>query len=85
MMELVAEVAVRLEFAGGAGVSFGDPLELSLDCSVCRRCRRTVVFREGRAEGVCTPTGHPFSGRVVGKEVVQRGLAWSVAYRVAYR
>jgi hypothetical protein len=58
-MERVAEVAVRLEFARGASVSFGDPLELSLDCSVCRRCRRTVVFREGRAEGVCIPTGHP--------------------------
>jgi hypothetical protein len=49
-MERVAEVAVRLEFARGASVSFGDPLELSLDCSVCRRCRRTVVFREGRAD-----------------------------------
>jgi len=84
-MERVAEVAVRLEFARGASVLFGDPLELSLDCSVCRRCRRTVVFREGRAEGVCTPTGHPFPGRIVGKKVIQRGLAWSVAYRVAYR
>jgi len=78
-MERVAEVAVRLEFARGASVSFGDPLELSLDCSVCRRCRRTVVFREGRSEGVCTPTGHLFPGRIVGKEVVQRGLEWSVA------
>ena len=69
-MERVAEIAVRLEFARNASVSFGDPLELSLDCSVCRRCRQTVGFREGRAEGVCTPTGHPFPGRIVGKKVV---------------
>jgi hypothetical protein len=85
LMDWVAEVAVRLKFAPGATVSFGDPLELSLDCPVCRRRRRTVIFREGQTEGVCTPTRHPFPGRITGKEVVQHGLTWSAAYRVAYR
>ena len=55
MLQLAAEVAVRFEFPPGAVVTFCDPLKVSLDCSVCRRCHRTIVFREGHAEGICTP------------------------------
>jgi len=75
-VERVAEVAVRFEFAPGAAVTFCDPLEVSLDCPVCRCCHRTVILREGQPEGKCTPTGHAFPGRIVGK---QRGQIGSVA------
>jgi hypothetical protein len=84
-VQRVAEVAVRFEFAPGAGIIFLDPLEVSLDCPVCRRCHRTVVFREGQAEGICTPTGHAFPGRIVGKQVGRDGRVASVVYRVEYR
>lgn len=84
-MERVVKAAVRFEFATGAAVTFGDTLEVSLDCCVCRRCGRTVFFREGEAKGRCTPTGHAFDGRVIGKEVTQDGPVASVVYRVVYR
>ena len=84
-MDRIAEIAVRFDFAPGTAVTFCDPLELSLDCPVCRRCRRTVVFREGQTEGKCTPTGHAFPGRIVSKEVSRSDAAASVVYRVPYR
>ena len=79
----VAKVTVRIAFATGAAVTFSDRLEVSLDCCICRRCRRTVIFFEGEAEGRCTPTGHTF-GRLTGKEVTQNGSVASVVYRVVY-
>ncbi len=81
-MERVAEVAVRLECGAGGAVTFCDPLELSTHCPVCRRFYRTVIFREGLAEGKCTPTGHAFPGRITGKRVGQDGPVASVAYEV---
>jgi hypothetical protein len=84
-MERVAEVAVRFEFPARAMICYRDPLELSLDCPVCRRCWRTVIFREGQAEGKCTPTGHAFPGRITSKYEAHDGGVASVVYRVAYR
>lgn len=80
-----AEITVRLEFTAGATVSFLDSLLVSLDCPVCCRCWRTVVFQEGEPEGICTPTGHPFSGQMIDKVVARDGAVTSVVYRVAYR
>src|SRR5262249_43662807 len=79
----VAKVTVRIAFATGAAVTFSDRLEVALYWCICRRCRRTVIFFEGEAEGRCTPTGHTF-GRLTGKEVTQNGSVASVVYRVVY-
>ncbi len=76
----VAEVSARFAFTEGVAVTFGDSLEVSLDCCICHRCRRTVVFQVGGVEGKCTPTGHPFPGKLIGKEV---GVG-SVSYRLEY-
>jgi hypothetical protein len=73
----VAEVSARFAFAEGAGVTFSDSLEVSLDCCICHRCRRTVLFQLGSVEGKCTPTGHPFPGKLVGRGVGS-GSRWSV-------
>jgi hypothetical protein len=83
-VERVAEIAVQFEFADGATISFGDPLEVALDCPICRRCWRTVVFHEGHTEGKCTPTGHSFHGYIIAKEEAQSGPVASVIYRVRY-
>src|SRR5262245_30737154 len=77
-MERIAEATVRFEFTAGAVVTFCDPLELSLDCPVCRRCCRTVVFREGESEGRCSPTGHAFPGRIIARQVAQDGAVASI-------
>lgn len=76
-----ADISTSLNFSKGAKVTFSDTLEVSLDCCVCRRSMRTIVLEAGRAEGTCTPTGHPFPGRIVGK----RAGARSVEYRIEYR
>jgi hypothetical protein len=39
-----AEVSARLTFADGVSATFSDPLEVSLDCCICHRCYRTVIF-----------------------------------------
>src|SRR5262245_47643589 len=54
----IAVVQVSFRVATGASVSFADALEVSLDCCVCCRCWRTVVFQPDGDEGRCTPTGH---------------------------
>ena len=75
-----AAISARFAFADGAAVTFSDTLEVSLDCCICHRCRRTVVFKVGGVEGKCTPTGHPFPGKIVGVEA----SANSVVYRLEY-
>ncbi len=79
-MLLFADVSVQIAFAEGSHVTFGDTLELSLDCCICHRCHRTVIFEVGGVEGKCTPTGHPFPGKVVSKTAD----AGSVVYRLEY-
>jgi hypothetical protein len=75
-----AEVSARFAFAAGVTVMFSDTPGVSLDCCICHRCYRTVIIRMGGIEGKCTPTGHPFPGKIVSK---QAGPA-SVAGRLEY-
>jgi hypothetical protein len=75
-----ALVSARFAFAEGSRVTFSDTLEVSLDCCICQRCCRTVIFKLGDDEGTCTPTGHPFPGKIVGREA----NADSVLYRLEY-
>jgi len=84
-VERAATVEARYWFAEGADVTFGDRVLLSLDCCVCCHCWRTIIFGNDEAEGKCTPTSHPFPGRIVAKEVRQTGPTASVLYRLEYR
>ena len=79
-MLLVAEVSARFAFTDGVAVTFSDTLEVSLDCCICHRCWRTVIFQVGILEGKCTPSGHAFPGKVISKKTE----AGSVAYRLEY-
>lgn len=81
MMLQHTDVSTSLALATGATVTFSDRVEVSLDCCVCRRCMRTVVFELGRAEGLCTPTGHSFPGRIADMQAGPR----SVTYRLEYQ
>lgn len=51
---------------------------------VCRRTRRTVGLRVGMAEGVCTPTKHPFPGAIVSKDVSVSGGVAEITYVVQF-
>jgi hypothetical protein len=60
-------------------------LEVSLDCFVCERLNRTVVLKLGEDSGRCTPTGHPFPGRLLEMAVRPAIHSLTVTYRVLYR
>jgi uncharacterized protein (TIGR02996 family) len=78
------EVGRGLAFTAGATVTFADSLEVSLDCCVCRRCHRTVVFQGDCTNGRCTPTNHLFPGYLLRKDEPV-GSSASVRFLVAYR
>lgn len=56
----------------GVKIEFDDYLELSLNCSICRRVHRTVQLHCDGRPGVCTPTFHKFPCKVVLKINAQR-------------
>jgi uncharacterized protein (TIGR02996 family) len=72
----VATVEVNLPFA--------DAVKVSLDCCVCRRCHRTVIYRNDGADGGRTPTNHAFLGYALRNDELPAGPV-RVPYLVAYR
>lgn len=84
-MNRLADITLRLELAKGATATLDDQLEVSLDCCACRRCCRTVIFTAAASAGQCTPTGHPFPGRVLACEGRMQGNVFAASWRIAYR
>ena len=64
-MNRLGHATTELSVAPGAILSVATPFEVALDCIVCRRRHRTVVFSKLGAAGVCTPTGHEFRGTLL--------------------
>lgn len=64
-------------------IALSHRLEVSLDCHVCRRGRRTVFMTED-APAICTPTHHAHSARVLGKELRRSGERAEMIYRFSY-
>lgn len=56
----------------GVAISFAQGVEISLDCSVCGRTRRTVIFEFPDQQGRCTPSGHVFEGQVGAMQVTAK-------------
>jgi|GEM_PF-1462637 len=83
-MNRIAEISVSLPFTSGASVTFDDKIEVSLDCHVCRRYHRTVIFSKGESKGKCLPKKHPFPGRITAKEVSQDKRLTTVKYRLFF-
>ena len=77
-------VSATFGFTEGAVVTFSDTLEVSLDCCICYRCWRTVIFPVGGTDGLCTPSRHVFPGKVFEPEVTRQGAVTAVLYRLAY-
>ena len=56
-------------------LSFEQQLEVALDCALCGRTHRTVIFDTSGESGRCTPSDHAFHGQVSPLVVVEkRGL-----------
>jgi hypothetical protein len=81
---VTANVEAALHLAEGVEVSFDDKLEVSLDCCVCCRIGRTIVFDLVARTACCTPTGHTFPGSVERKSVATTESVTTVTYRLQY-
>ncbi|MBE9527159.1 MAG: hypothetical protein IME94_09325 [Proteobacteria bacterium] len=53
-------------------IEFIKRISVSLDCSGCKRSRRTVVLFEEQNESFCTPTNHKYPGRINKLSVSER-------------
>lgn len=77
-------IRASLEFVPNAVVAFDRKLEVSLDCHVCQRRDRTVIFRPGETHGICTPTKHAFPGRILNVESRVEGNAHIAIFLFEY-
>jgi len=64
MMDRIGFAEFELEPVSGAVMEIERSLEVSLDCVVCQRRMRTVIFPSIGSAGRCTPTGHEFPGHL---------------------
>lgn len=56
-------------FPIGSPVTYDDSIELSIDCTVCKRLNRTVSI--GRYDAICIKNKHPFNAKVLDTLVVR--------------
>lgn len=83
-MSETVSVKVILNIYDGVKVSADDLLELSLNCFVCERTRRTVFLRVGEETGICTPTKHLFPAKILTKETLSETKSVELNYQVEY-
>jgi hypothetical protein len=81
-MKRLGRASTTLTLGPGASLVIAAPLEVALDCPVCQRRRRTVVFSAAGEAGTCTPTGHSFPGILLRLEV--RGESISSLFSYEY-
>ena len=77
-------VELLLNVSGDVKVAADDLLELSLNCFICERTRRTIGLRIGEEAGICTPTRHLFPAKILAKEVVKKDEFIQIKYQVEY-
>jgi len=94
-----AEIILELPLATDVGVFFHTRLEVSLDCSYCKRTDRTVVLQLGASSARCIHSGYkhqlspdwvdphpPFPGRLVDLEVSgEKNRPVKAVYRLEYQ
>jgi hypothetical protein len=64
-MKCLGHASIDLTLNAGVALALRFPFEVSLDCFVCRRRLRTVIFNELAGTGVCAPNRHDFDGRLL--------------------
>lgn len=60
-------------------IEFVQPLEVSLDCYVCQRRMRTVIFT-ATTPAYCTPTKHDFDARLLAVELSEDSAVYTFEY-----
>ena len=54
-------IKIAYQFPMGCMINPDESVEVSLDCSTCKKRYRTVVITKHKSECYCTPTKHPFN------------------------
>jgi hypothetical protein len=63
-MQKKIEASVEIVVPDNHQIVFNNSIELSLDCFICKRKGRTVLFTETPPAAVCIKTEHPFPGKL---------------------
>lgn len=72
-MKYQSEILVPITLAKNVTeIKFKRNILVSLDCSGCKRSRRTVGLFENHENSFCTPTKHEFPGRIIKCQVSDR-------------
>ena len=82
-MKYKATIRASLLMSPDVKITLGEPLEVSLDCHICNRQRRTVVMPEGKP-AYCTPTRHVHSAQVLGNEIRRTTDRAEIIYQFSY-
>ncbi len=77
-MNCTATISTKLHEVDCA-IEFVEPLEVSLDCYLCQRRRRTIVFKDV-TNAYCTPTKHRFDGRLISKQCGADSAVYIIEY-----
>lgn len=80
----VFKMSAQLSFNGSAKVEFAERTEVSLDCSICGKKRRTIIVNQDQTRSYCTPTKHPFPAKIREIQVQQNGTETQFAYIIEY-
>ncbi len=83
-MSEIADVKVILKTSDRVKVRADDTLELSLNCFICERSRRTIILNANKQSGICTPTKHLFPSKILEKEVCGNSNSIEIKYKVEY-
>jgi hypothetical protein len=83
-MGTYAEIGAAFDFPPQVSVDFADRIEISLDCLICLRTRRTILFRGIDGDASCIKRGHPFPGKLLEKSIRKEDGLTKVVYRVGY-
>jgi hypothetical protein len=84
-MDTLATVEIRLRVSDRVELLLDPRVEVSLDCCVCQRVGRTIVFDSRGDEAYCTPTHHPFPGETVAIDSSYRRQLAIGTYSIRYQ
>lgn len=85
-MKYVADLIIALDLHADLPVEWSDRLEVSLDCSLCQRTNRTVLFSLESPTAQCSHGPQPpFPGRIIQRTVDRApNHQLTATYRIEY-
>lgn len=91
-MNIHIQIKAIFELKEGTTIEPSRTIEVSLDCSTCKKRYRTVVIKEQKDESFCTPTLHKFDAVItkiyvnntVEKKFLRKKYFTEIVYHIDY-